>query len=142
MKKLAIAVLLGLSACHRPAAGGAATGAATAREALDRFLATAKAQDYDGMAAVWGSSKGPSSVTRARTEREQRQFVMMKCLRHDAYQVKTESPSPSGERVFAVELRLRDVAASSNFTAVPGPGGRWYLQGFSPEDLQSICTSL
>ena len=141
MKKLAIGVLLVLCACHRQGSGGT-TGAATPREALDRFLATAKAQDYDGMSAVWGSSQGPISATQERTALQQRQFVVMKCLRHDRFAVLNETPVASGARLFSVEVRLRETVAASNFTAVQGPGGRWYLESFKIEDLQAICTSI
>ena len=108
---------------------------------MDMFLAAAQAQDVDAFGRAWGSANGPALGTWSREERERRGFILMKCLRHDRFQVLTETPSTAGERVLLVELHLRDLTASSNFTVVQGPGARWYVQGFKPEDLQSICVS-
>ena len=143
VKNLAIALLLVASACHRQQSTvGGAAGASTPREALDRFLVTARAADYDGMSQVWGSAHGPASATIEKTARQQREFVMMKCLRHDRYTVLSDGPAAGGERVLAVELKFKGLTAAANFTAVQGPAGRWYVAGFKPEELQAICTSL
>ena len=117
------------------------SGAPTARDAVVSFLAAAKAQDTDAFARAWGSASGPALGTWSREEREQRAFILMKCLRHDRYRILNEMPSTSGERILSVELNLRDLTASSDFTAVQGPGARWYVLGFKPEDLQAICVS-
>src|SRR5687767_4207675 len=67
VNKLAVVVLLVVAACQRkvevgsvPSAnpGPNASGATTAREALQLFLATAKAQDLQAMSNVWGSASG------------------------------------------------------------------------------------
>ena len=115
---------------------------ASPREALQQFLSVAKAQDFAAMGLVWGSTDGPARSKFGRTELEQREFVMMKCLRHDRYQVLSESPAVAGKRLFTVELGLRDLTASSTFTAIQGPRGRWYIEIFGIEDLQKICTSM
>jgi hypothetical protein len=134
-------VLLVVAACGRRHSVTGASGAPTARGAMEMFLAAARAQDYDAFARAWGSANGPALGTWSREEREQRGFILMKCLRHDSYQILTEMPSASGERIVTVELHLKDLTASSNFTAVQGPGARWYVSGFEPKDLQSICVS-
>jgi hypothetical protein len=148
VKKLAIFGLLVIaSACQRQAtAGGQGVdqpGAASARGALDLFLATAKAQDLYAMSMIWGSSKGPARSTMKRSDLEKREVILMRCLRHDRYQVLSEAPATGGERVFTVELAFRTLVRSSNFTATPGPRGRWYLKQVDDIDnLQAICASI
>ena len=142
MKKLAIAILLVVSACHRQQAGDKTAGAATPREALDRFMATAKAQDYDGMSGIWGTAKGPAMATIDRTTRQQREYIMMKCLKHDKFQVLSDQPTASSQRVLTVQVSFKDLTAQSDFTAVVGPEGRWYILEFKPDPLQAICTSI
>ncbi len=142
MKKLATVLLLAVLGCHRQPASTAPSGADSGRQAVERFLTTARAPDYDGMGAVWGTVQGSARTTMNRSQMEQRLFVMMKCLRHDRFQVLSETPTPAGERSYVVQLAHRTVTASSNFVAVMGPGGRWYVREFKPEDLQAICTSI
>jgi len=141
LKKLAIVVLLVVAACNRRHSVTGVSGAPTPRGAMEMFLAAAQAQDHDAFGRAWGSSSGPALGTWSREEREQRGFILMKCLRHDRFQILTEMPSTRGERILTVELRFKTLTASSNFTAVQGPGARWYVSGFEPKDLQEICVS-
>jgi len=153
VKKLAIVVLLVFAGCRRqvqvtsvptatpPTAGANATGAATAREAVQLFLATAKAQDLQAMSNIWGSSAGPArtSTEYDAAELEKREIVLMKCLRHDTYSIMGETPAAGGERVFSVELRLGSLTPRSDFTTTQGPASRWYVRTFDFEKLQQIC---
>jgi len=153
VKKLAIVVLLVLAGCRRqvqvtstptaitPPASANVTGAATAREAVQLFLATAKAQDLQAMSNVWGTSAGPArtSTVFSAAELEQREIVLMKCLRHDSYSILGETPAAGGERVFSVELRLGSLPLRSDFTTTQGPASRWYVRTFDFEKLQQIC---
>lgn len=154
MKKLAIVVLLVFAGCRRqvqvtstptatPPPNANATGAATAREAVQLFLATAKAQDLQAMSNIWGSAAGPARTggVMSAADLEQRQIVLMKCLRHDSYTILSEAPAKGGERVFSVELRKGTLMPKANFTATPGPESRWYLREFQLEALNQICSS-
>ena len=144
MKKLAIVGMLVVAACTRPVSVGTAAnpntpGAATAREAVQKFLAAAKAQDLQAMSIVWGTSAGPARSTMDRQELEQREIILLCYLKHDAYKIGSESPATNGERVFDVEMKYRDLTRSANFFATPGPAGRWYLRTFENEKLTDIC---
>jgi len=152
VKKLAIVALLAFAGCRRQVqvtstptattpANANATGAATAREAVVLFLATAKAQDLQAMSNIWGSSAGParSSTAFDAEELEKREIIMMKCLRHDTYSILGETPAAGGERVFSVELRIASLTPRSEFTTTQGPGSRWYVRTFDFEKLQQIC---
>ena len=140
MKKLATVVLLVVSACHRQTVG--ISGAPNARVAVDMFMAAGKAGDLDAMGRIWGSAAGPAIATMGRNEREQREVVMMRCMKHDRYQVLQEATSAGRERVLLVELRYKDLTASTNFIATEGPGGKWYMKDFSLKDLERICVSM
>lgn len=144
MKNLAIVGLLVVAACTRPVSVGTAAnpntpGAATPREAVQKFLAAAKAQDLQAMSNVWGTSAGPARSTMDRQELEQREIILLCFLKHDRYAIASESPAADGERVFLVEMTYRDLTRSANFFATPGPASRWYLRSFENEKLTDIC---
>ena len=152
MKKLAIVVFLVLAGCRRQVqvttaptsttpAASTATGAATAREAVQLFLATAKSQDIQAMSGIWGTQSGPIRGTMPREQVEQRAIYIMRCLRHDSYSILDETQAKDSERVFTVQVRRGTLAPASRFIATPGPHGRWYLRDFQLEALNSICTS-
>ena len=157
MRKLAIVVLLVMVSCKRqvsvtsapsgqPAAtvNPNATGGATHRDALTRFLQAAKVQDVQAMSNVWGTTKGP-----ARTDRtfmtvevmEQRIIYMMRCLRHDSYTVNSETPAVGDKRIFAVTLKLGPLTAVTDFTTTPGPEGRFYLENLELAKVNVLCTA-
>lgn len=145
MKKLAIVLLLVVAGCRREVRVGSvpnvnAPGASTSREAVQMFLATAKAQDVQAMANIWGTSAGPARTTMDKEQLEMRAIYMMRCLRHDSSMILTETPAAGGERIFGVQLRRGTLTAVSNFTATPGQG-RWFLREFQLEPLNPICTS-
>jgi hypothetical protein len=92
------------------------------------------------MAGVWGTKDGPALATLPRDEWEKRELINIRCLTHDTYDIISDAPATGGKRAFAVMLRRRDQARTTNFYAVPGPGGRWYVESFDPEPLQDFCT--
>ena len=144
MKKLALVGLLVVAACARPVSVGTAAnpnapGGATAREAVQKFMAAAKAQDLQAMSSVWGTREGPVRSTMERQELEQREIILLCYLKHDRYRIVSESPATNGERVFDVETTYKDLTRSANFFATPGPAGRWYLRTFENEKLTDIC---
>jgi hypothetical protein len=144
-----IATLFLLAACQAkpapvpaPATGtaGNMTGAASAATAVRSYLATAQSQDLQAMSGIWGTKEGPARTTLPRDEWEKRELINIRCLMHDTYDILSEAPGTGGKRVFAVMLRRRDQTRTTNIYAVPGPGGRWYVESFDPEPLQDFCT--
>ncbi|MEX2180244.1 MAG: hypothetical protein WD801_16125 [Gemmatimonadaceae bacterium] len=143
MKKLAIVLLL-VVACRRQVEVGSPTtpntpGASTPTEALVTFMAAAKAQDLQAMSNIWGSTAGPARATLSREQWEQREIIMMGCLKHDSYRMLGETAAPGGERVIPVELKYRDLTPTTNFSMTVGPSGRWYVKIFEMDPLQTIC---
>ena len=102
-------------------------------------MAAAKSENLDALSFVWGDQRGPARSTMSREQWEQREVIMMGCLKHDSYRVIAESPAAGGERMMTVELKFRDLTRSSNFYAVPGPDQRWFLKSFDIDPLMAIC---
>jgi hypothetical protein len=146
VKKLAIVLLLVFAAGCRQrqvvvgtAPNANAPGGATARDALTRFLAAAKAQDLQAFGNIWGTSAGPARGTMAQGELEQRSIILLCYLKHDSYRIVSESPAENNERVFNVEAKYQDLTRSANFFATAGPAGRWYVRHIEIEKLNDIC---
>jgi hypothetical protein len=148
VKKLIMAVVL-VAACRtsppvvvstatRPATGNA-TGGADAQGAIRAFMAAAKQQDLQALGGVWGNANGPARDAISREELEKRELIMMRCLRHDRYDIAGEAPNPGGSRAMVVNLTYKDVSRSTNFVVVRGPANRWYVEKFDLDPLQGIC---
>jgi hypothetical protein len=146
VKKLAILLLLVAAGCRRsqvvtPVTAANTPGAVTAREAVQKFMAAAKAQDLQAMSVIWGSKQGPVRDTRDKAEIEQREIIMMCYLKHDSYSVLGEAPAKDGDRVLAVEVKFKTLTRSTNFTATKGPSERWYVGSFDMDALRQICAT-
>ena len=158
MRKLAIVFLLVMVGCKRQvsvttapssqpsaAANPNAPGGSSHRDALHRFMEAAKNQDVQAMSNAWGTSKGPVRTDRTFVptveEMERRIVIMLRCLRHDSYAVRGETPAAGGERVFQVEVKRQNLTAVADFTTTPGPEGRFYLRTLDLENpgIQAIC---
>lgn len=156
MKKLitVFAVLALQAACHsappstaapRPAPSTASnsglTGAPDATAAVRTFMSAANLQDLQALGGIWGDVNGPARDAISRAELEKRELIMLKCLRHDRYDIVGDAPSSGGSRMMAVSVTFRDVSTSSNFTVVRGPANRWYVQNVDLDSLQKICAA-
>ena len=145
MKKL-IGLGLLLVACRSsgpatptPAATLGGPGAASAGAALTAMMAAVKAEDIQAFAAVWGDQKGSVRDQWPRSELEMRAYITMKCLRHDKFTVLSDGNGIGGRRVLNVQINYKDLAKVTNFTVVPGPQSRWYVEIFDMAPLDEIC---
>ena len=156
MKKLitVFAMLALQAACHsappattspRPvsstSSNGGLTGAPDPTAAVRAFMAAANLQDLQALGGIWGDTNGPARDAISRDELEKRELIMLKCLRHDRYDVVGDAPSSGGSRMLAVSVTFRDVSTSANFTVVRGPASRWYVQNVDLDSLQKICSA-
>ena len=155
MRKLAIVVLLVMTACKRqvvvssapssqpsPSANANAPGAASHREAVDKFFQAAKAQDVQALANVWGSAaRGAARNSNTPEDLEMRVIYMLKCLRHDSYTILTETPALGDKRVFAVQSKYRTLTAVADYTTTRGPDNRYYVEQFDPAKLNVVCSA-
>jgi hypothetical protein len=152
VKKLIGLGLLLLVACQRkvevsspsPSSSAAATGqpgAATTNAAIAAFMTAAKSEDLQAIGNYWGTTSGPAREQMSRSEFEMRAFYIAKCVRHDSYQVLSESGAANGQRVASVQIRRGSVTKTTNFTLVQGPQARWYVFNLELEPLSQICNS-
>ena len=124
-----------------PTPAGSTTGATDARAAVLAFLDAGKSQDLQALSAAWGTTDGSvrdvGSIPQA--ELEKREIVMLCYLNHDSHQILSDAPAPNNERVLTAQLKRGSLTRSSNFYAVAGPNGRWYVRAFDMEALTDLC---
>lgn len=126
------------------AAGSAGTaGAVSARSAVDRFLAAARDQDLLTIGNLFGDESGPTRDRDDRRAFEQREVIMVCALRHDQAKVTEGAASVGGKMLFSVDLVQGLLQATTKFTVVRGPGGRWFVSEFDIVTLQNkgFCRS-
>lgn len=149
MRKLIIA-LIALAGCRTtttttmtttPGGAGAAhqTGAIDAVSAVRGFMAAAKQTDLQSMSLYWGDREGATAGRLPRQELEQRELVMMRCLRHDSYEIAGDAPAVGGARAIVLNLTYGGLSRSTDLHVVRGPADRWYVNDVSLPKLQDIC---
>jgi hypothetical protein len=119
---------------------GNETGAPDGLSAVRGFLAAAKSQDIQALGAMFGDQEGAARGRIPREELDKRALIMMRCLRHDRYEIAGDAPGLGGSRAVVVNLTLGTLSRSSNFQVVLGPENRWYVKEFDMGALQDICT--
>ena len=113
------------------------TGGKTPREAVDRFLAGARAQDLQAIGAVFGNDHGPMRDQSDRTIIERQLLIQLQCARHDKAVVSEPIRGEGSRQAFMVEMTQGTNAASVKFTTIKGPSDRWYLLSFDISTLQN-----
>jgi hypothetical protein len=123
-------------------AGSSDAGAATPRLALDAFLAAVRGQDLQAMSGVWGDKNGPVRGTKVftREEMEQRELILIRCLKHDSFRVLGDSPALDGERLLRVELVRGTLVRATDFSIARG-GDRWYVRNAGLESAKDLCSA-
>ena len=104
-------------------------------------MAAAKLQSVQSLALWWGDSQGPTRDAMAKDELEKRELIMLKCLKHDRYDVVGDAPATGGARDVIVNVTYRDAENTTHLTVVPGPRSRWYVQNVDLKPLHSICVA-
>lgn len=103
-------------------------------------MSAAKAQDLQVIGGIWGDSAGPARERFGRQELEQRELIMLRCLRHDRYDIIGDAPNPGGARSIVVQITLGALTRSSKFEVMHDPSSRWYVRQFDMTALQDICS--
>lgn len=144
MRRLGIAVLLVLTAsgCRPRAVGNGSGGAGTAQMAVVEFLNAARAQDLQGISAMWGNEESPTRDRVQRQELERRLMVIACHLRHDESRIGPPQQGEGGRTVFSVQLTRGPRNATVPFTTVRNRrSGRWYVEDLDLRSAQEICSA-
>jgi len=128
-----------VGAAPEPSHSSNVTGGSTARSAVEQFLGAVKAQDIQAMSVLFGTNKGPSRDNMNRDELEKRLVILQCYFNHDKYRVLSELPGDGGHRVIEIELTRDGISRTPSFYAVPGPGGRWYVDNMEISAVRDFC---
>jgi hypothetical protein len=137
VKRIALLLVLA-AACKTVVVSDASlNGAATPRASVDRFLAAARTQDIQALGADFGDDKGALRDHADRATTERRLLIMLQCLRHDKAVISEPARGEGGRQLFTVDFAQERLTATSKFTVVRGPSGRWYVESFEIVPLQN-----
>jgi len=145
----AVAFLAGLAACTtstttaRPVAAGmppaGTSGSADPTSAVRGFMAAAKLQSVQSLSMWWGDVNGPTRDQMDKDELEKRELIMLKCLKHDRYDLVGEAPTTGGAHDVILNVIYHESANTTHLTLVVGPHNRWYVQAVDLQPLHSVC---
>lgn len=116
-----------------------ATGAASAKSAVELFLTAVRAQDIQAMSVIFGTNRGPSRDNMNREELERRLVILQCYFMHEKSRIVGESPGEGGHRVVQVELTKLGVTRAPNFYAIQGPSDRWYVDNMEIAAVRDFC---
>ncbi len=116
-----------------------ATGAASAKAAVEQFLTAVRAEDIQAMSVIFGTNRGPARDNMDRDELEKRLVILQCYFNHDRFRVTGELPGDQGHRVVQVEMTRDGVTRSPNFYLIPGPGSRWYIDNMEIAAVRDFC---
>lgn len=147
LSRAAVALLLATAACRSapeagpvPAAAGA-PGASGPLQAVETFLSTVNQGDLQALGLVWGTAEGPArDAGFPREELEQRELIMIWCLKHDDYRIVDQLPHGEKGRAYRVDVVRGQESRTTTFYAIPGPRGRWYVENVELDPaLRDFC---
>lgn len=104
-------------------------------------MAAAKLQSVQGLSMWWGDANGPSRDAMEKDQLEKRELIMLKCLKHDRYDVVGDAPTEGGARDVVVNMIYHESASTTHMTVVAGPQNRWYVQSVDLTPLHSVCVA-
>src|SRR5262249_19855262 len=114
-------------------------GAADPTNAVKGFMVAAKASDLKAMSSLWGDQSALARDRFPSDELQKRELYVMRCLRHDTWDIIGDAPSLGGARAVVVQVSYGDLTRSANLEVVRGPEDRWYIKDVDTKSLQDIC---
>ena len=131
--------LLLLAACSGNPGAGAAAPVHSARDAVSEFFQAAADSDVAKMAALWGTAKGPASITKQPDDWARRVQVMQVYLRNSRHRVLPGQQVGTDENhaVFNVEFQRDECTITVPVTAVQTDRGSWVVNSV---DLARVGT--
>ncbi|MGQ0765709.1 MAG: hypothetical protein ACT4OZ_08590 [Gemmatimonadota bacterium] len=137
MKKALLTVLI-FAACSRGVTVVTPESSAP-QSAVQLFMAAVKAQDLQGISAVWGTSKGLVREELPRAELDRRLLLIQRCYNHDTFRVIEETPAPDGKRFVRISVVRGRVTKTPSFTVVRGPSRQWLVEDADYASMQELC---
>ncbi len=126
-----VVAAFGLAAC-RSRSVAVAPAPETPEQTVTQFLAAVNARELDGMALLWGTERGPSTVTNPNTPDVQRRQleIMQRVLIHDSHRLVRNEPMAGDpvRRRFTVEMVRGNRRALVPFVLVHARTGGWLVQ--------------
>ena len=120
-----------LAAC-RARSGPVAPAPETPEQTVTQFLAAVNARELDRMALLWGTERGPSTVSNPNSPDVQRRQleIMQRLLITDSHRVVRSEPVPSdpGKRRLTVEMVRGNRRVQVPFLMVSARTGGWLVQ--------------
>lgn len=114
-------------------------GAANPTSAVQGFMTAAKTSDLQAMSSLWGDQSGLARDRFSGEELQKRELFVMRCLRHDTWDIIGDAPGFSGARAMLVQVSYGDLKRSAALEVVQGPSERWYVRDVDTKSLQDIC---
>lgn len=128
--------------CRPKSVGNGAGGADSAQMAVVEFLNAARAQDLQGISAVWGNEESPTRDRVDRQELERRLMIIACHLRHDESRIGTPELGEAGRTLFSVEITRGSRKATLPFTTVKNRrNNKWYVEDLDLRPAREICNA-
>jgi hypothetical protein len=105
---------------------------------VEQFLRLAADKDYVEMGNVFGTERGPIIKRDPAGDVQRRMYALASVLEHQTYAIQNEAPVP-GRIGTATRLDVmitnRGRQYTVPFTAVRGPGDRWFIEQIGLEGV-------
>lgn len=137
MRRIVLAVSVAALAGCRSVPMGQASGASSPRGAVELMLASAKAQDLQGISSVWGDETGLVRDRLGREEVESRTFIMACVLKSDSQKFGDPIQAGAGRILIQVDLTQGTNSASTRFETARTKDGRWLVANVDLPSLQN-----
>jgi len=134
---------LAFAACHGQTAAVAPAPLAP-EQTLAEFLAAVNANDLNRMALLWGTQRGPSTISNhSKPEvQHQRLVIMQHALVTDSFHIEADDPVPgrAHARRIQVTLMRNNRRVLVPFTLVVARTGGWLIQDFGLDAALPLAT--
>lgn len=128
-KNLVILSLGAAMACGGHTGPPVAPAPATPEATIEQFLTAVNAGDLGRMGELWGTERGPSTITLPATQRQRRLTIMQRILQSDGHRIagSDSTASAPNRRVISVNLVKGTRRVTVPFTLVVTRAGGWLI---------------
>jgi len=116
-----------LVACGGGASSSPVQPAKSASAAVQGFMQAVADSNLAKMAALWGTTSGPSSKTKQPPDYQRRIAIMRAYLRNDSFHLISDSPETPERRALRVQIKRQACSWIVPFVAVKATDGSWLV---------------